>query len=52
MINFRHLFCKHDYKKVGFREEEKNNLRFSIRLYKCSKCGKEIEIDGRRDYIK
>ena len=41
-------FCKHDYEKVGFREEEQSNIRFSMRLYKCRRCGKEIWVDGRK----
>lgn len=43
------LFCYHDYKKIGFRQEEQNNIRFSVRLYKCQKCGKEKWVDGRKD---
>lgn len=45
------IFCRHNYEKICFREEERNNLRFSMRLYKCKKCGKEIWVDGRKDYI-
>lgn len=45
------LLCRHDYERFGFREEEHNNIRFSMRLYKCKKCGKEIWVDGRNDYI-
>ena len=48
------LFCKHDYKQIDFYEAETSGggLRYSIRIYKCQKCGKEIEIDGRKDWIK
>ena len=51
MNKFKKLFCKHDYKKIDFKQEERNNIRFSMRLYKCEKCGKEIWVDGRNDYI-
>ena len=51
MNKLKKLFCKHDYKKIDFREEEQDNIRFSMRLYRCKKCGKEIWIDGRKDYI-
>ena len=44
------LFCKHKYEKIGFREKEENNIMFSVRLYKCACCGKEIWVDGRFDY--
>lgn len=47
----KQLFCKHDYEQYGFRVEEQNNIRFSMRLYKCKKCGKEIWVDGRKDSI-
>ena len=47
----RQLFCRHRYEKRGFREVESENLRYSERLYICEKCGKEIWVDGRRDYI-
>ena len=45
------LFCKHDYEKISWYEEyDKNcNTRYSIRMYRCTKCGKQIQIDGRRD---
>lgn len=43
------LFCNHQYVKIGFRDEYENGLRYSVRKYKCSKCGKEIWIDGRYD---
>lgn len=47
---FKRLFCKHSYIKIGFKQEEENGIRFSIRHYKCEKCGKEIYQDAR--YIK
>lgn len=48
------LFCKHGYKQIGFRvaETADGSLRYSIRIYKCEKCGKEIEVDGRKDWIR
>ena len=50
---FRRLFCKHDYKKIAWREEydKYRNERYAARLYRCSKCGKQIWIDGRYDHI-
>lgn len=47
----RMTFCKHEYQKIAFKQEEDANVRYSIRLYRCSKCGKEIWVDGRNDYI-
>lgn len=47
----KEIFCRHNYVKVGFKEEELNNIMFSMRLYKCRKCGKEVWIDGRKDYL-
>ncbi len=45
-------FHKHKFEQIGFAEEIKNNLRYSIRLYQCKICGKEIWVDGRNDTIK
>lgn len=52
MIRFlRKLFCKHNYQEIAWYEEydEHRNERYSVRLYKCNKCGKEIWVDGRYD---
>ena len=46
---FQTLFCKHNYVKIDWREEIENNLAYSVRLYKCERCGKEIWVDGRYD---
>lgn len=48
---FKKLFCKHNYEKIDFIEALDNftNVRYSIRIYQCTKCGKEIEVDGRYD---
>lgn len=51
MKKLKEIFCRHNYVKVGFKEEELNNIMFSMRLYKCRKCGKEVWIDGRKDYL-
>lgn len=48
---FKQLFCKHNYKKVGFRQEVERGIRYSVRNYKCNKCGKSIWVDGRDDYL-
>ena len=43
------LFCRHEYEKIGWYEEEENNLLFAMRIYRCTRCGKTIEVDGRYD---
>lgn len=48
-MNLVQLFCCHHYQKVGFRESQEVGIRYSIRKYKCSKCGKEVWVDGRFD---
>ena len=48
----KQLFCWHKYEKDGFIEEYENGIRYSIRRYKCSKCGKVILVDGRYDTMK
>ena len=47
------LFCRHEWVKIGFREEldEIHNMRYSVRRYKCQKCGKVVDQDGRYDMI-
>jgi len=47
----RKLFCKHSYEQVSWyvAEDKYRNERYSIRIYKCAKCGKQIEVDGRCD---
>ena len=50
-MNLTALFCNHAYEKVAWKECQQNNIRFSMRLYKCTKCGKEIWVDGRKDFI-
>lgn len=46
---FQKLFCKHDYAKTGFYEQQEYGIRYPIRIYKCQKCGKVIHVDGRKD---
>lgn len=48
---FKRLFCKHDYRKVGWDEamDYKHNERYTIRYYTCKRCGKKITVDGRYD---
>lgn len=50
---FKRLFCKHAYVQIRFREEIDHfrNTRYSVRNYRCPKCGKEIWVDGRHDNI-
>lgn len=45
------IFCKHKYQKISFMQEQSAGCRYSVRLYKCSICGKEVWVDGRSDYI-
>lgn len=46
---FRQLFCKHEYEKVDWFENISCGIAYSMRVYKCAKCGKEIIVDGRKD---
>lgn len=49
-LNFiKRLFCKHEYEKIGFREEYDGKIRYSIRNYRCKKCGKNTWIDARNN---
>ena len=50
-IFFKRLFCRHDYCKIAWYEEYdyEHNERYAVRIYKCKKCGKEINVDGRFD---
>lgn len=45
------FFCSHEFEKTGYDEVMENNLRFSIRHYRCRKCGKEVSVDSRIDTI-
>lgn len=46
---FKRLFCKHNYEKISWYEEydEYRHERYAVRIYKCTNCGKQIEVDGR-----
>ena len=48
---FKRLFCKHNYEKTSWYEEydEYKHERYAVRIYKCTKCGKQIHVDGRFD---
>lgn len=39
----------HQYVKISFKQEydERRNLRYSVRTYKCSVCNKIKEVDTR-----
>lgn len=54
MNKIRQIFCKHNYEQPSWYEDydEYTNERYSMRIYKCQKCGKEIWVDGRMDFIK
>ena len=43
------LFCKHEYEKIDYYEKVEHGIRYSVRIYKCKKCGKEIHVDGRAE---
>ena len=43
------LFCRHEFIQVGWFESMDGNIRFSMRRYRCKRCGKERWIDGRND---
>lgn len=47
----RKIFCRHEFVKYDWYEEYDNlrNERYVVRLYRCEKCGKEIQVDGRYD---
>ena len=44
------LFCKHEYEQLSYYEEFDmyRNVRYSMRLYECNKCGKRKSVDGRK----
>ena len=48
---FKRLFCKHNYEKTSWYEEydKYRHERYAVRIYKCTKCGKQIQVDGRFD---
>ena len=41
MSKIRKLFCRHKYNKISYYEEydKYRNIRYSVRFYKCEKCG-------------
>ena len=45
------MFCKHGYELISWYEEFDKccNIRYSVRTYRCIKCGKRKEVDGRKD---
>ena len=43
------FFCKHEYEKINYVEVMECGLRYPLRVYKCTKCEKEIIVDGRKD---
>ena len=47
----KRLFCKHTYEKVGWfwKTDLVHNTTYSERIHRCTKCGKEIFVDGRYD---
>lgn len=46
---WKRMTHKHNYIQVGFEQAESSYERYSIRIYKCSKCHKIKRIDGRLD---
>lgn len=50
IVNFVYKYThRHDYVKIGYHQECDDGIRYSVRHYKCSICGKEIQVDGRFD---
>lgn len=49
LMSIKRLFCRHDFEQIAWRESIDGGVRYSERLYKCTKCGKEAWIDGRND---
>ena len=51
MNKLHQLFHKHEYEKIAWYEEydEYRNVMYSVRVYKCNTCGREIHVDGRND---
>lgn len=47
LLWLKRLFCKHNYKYVGYRQQENYHVRYSERFYRCTKCGKYKIVDGR-----
>ena len=47
----KRLFCNHKYIKVDWYQTDNRYKRYSMRKYKCEKCGKEIWVDGRYDTL-
>lgn len=46
------ILCQHQYEEIGFIEAYDGGIRYSVRSYRCHKCGKEILVDGRHDKMK
>lgn len=47
MKRIKMLFCWHFYEKIGFEIESNGYERYSVRQYRCKKCGKTIWVDAR-----
>lgn len=49
----KRLFCRHDWEqKAVFQDVDPvHNVRYGIRRYACSRCGKVSYQDGRHDRI-
>lgn len=43
------LLCRHNYEKISWYEayDYQRNERYAMRVYRCTKCGNQIEVDGR-----
>lgn len=48
---FKKLFCKHNYERISWWTDydSNQNVVCSMRTYECTRCGKKISVDGRRD---
>jgi len=45
------LFCMHLYRQISWHEESDGCTRFSIRHYRCDKCGRTVHVYGPGDDI-
>lgn len=47
----KQLFCKHDYHRTNWCECYSDGTTFSVREYRCTKCGHVQYTDSRKDTI-
>lgn len=49
----RRLFCRHEWTKAAVYQETDpvHNIRYPVRKYRCTKCGRASAQDGRHDRL-